>query len=58
MVRNEIKGLRVVLDLRVEAGEIEAVKDKVFLDLAKVLVALARQEPRDPLVQPDQPFYS
>lgn len=49
IIRDKIEGLGVILDLAVKSREVEAVEDEVLLDLAEVLVALARQEPRDPL---------
>ena len=43
-VRNEVERILVVLDLGVEAREVEAVREVLFVDLAKVLVAAGRDE--------------
>jgi hypothetical protein len=45
VVCDEVECLRVVLHLRVQAGQVEAVEDVVLLDLAEVFIALGRQEP-------------
>jgi hypothetical protein len=45
-VRNQVQGMLVVLDFGVEARQVEAVEDVVFVNLAKVLVAAGRQELR------------
>ena len=45
VVRDHIQRLRVMLHLRVQAGEVEPVEDVVLLDLAEVLVAFGGQEP-------------
>lgn len=49
-VGDEIKRMWVVLHFSIETCEVEAVEDVVFVDLAKVLVALCREEPGDPRV--------
>lgn len=38
IVSDEIEGLGVIGDLGVEAGEVEAIENVVFFDLAKVFV--------------------
>ena len=50
LVGDELKRAGVALDLGVEAGEVEPVDDVFVIDLAEVLVALGREEPRDPRV--------
>lgn len=49
VISDQIQRLRVVRHLVVQTREIEPIEDKVFIDLAKVFVALRRKEPRDPL---------
>ena len=39
----------IVGNLGIEAGQIEAIEDVLFFDFTKVLVALRRQKPGDPL---------
>lgn len=39
-----------MLDIGIQACEVEAVEDVVFFDFAEVLVAFRGQEPRDPLL--------
>ena len=41
-VRDEIEGILVVLDVCIEAGEVEAVGEIVLVDFAKVFVAARR----------------
>jgi hypothetical protein len=43
-VCDEIKGILIVLNLGVEAGEIEAVCQVLLVDLAEVLVSAGRNE--------------
>lgn len=43
-VRNEVERILVVLDLGVEAREVEAVRQVLLVDFAKVLVAAGRDE--------------
>lgn len=38
-IGDEVKGILVVLNLGVEAGEVEAIGEVFFVDLAEVLVA-------------------
>lgn len=38
-IRHQVKGILVVLNVRVEAGEVEAVGEVVFVYFAEVLVA-------------------
>ena len=38
-IGDEIEGMLVVVDVRVKAGEVEAVGEIVFVDLAEVFVA-------------------
>lgn len=41
-VRDEVKSILVVLNFRVEAGKVEAIRQVVLVDLAKILVAARR----------------
>ena len=43
-IGHEVKRVLVVLDLRVEAGKVEAVGEVVFVDFAEVFVAAGRDE--------------
>jgi len=40
IIGNEVKGLRVVLNFGVEAGEVESVENVVLLYFAKIFVSL------------------
>lgn len=50
VVSDQVQSLRVVLDLRVQSSQVEAVQDVLLVDLAKVFVALGAQEPVDPVL--------
>ncbi len=41
-VRDQIKGILVVLDVGVEACQVEAVREVVFVNFAKVFIAAGR----------------
>ncbi len=43
-VGDEVQGVLVVCDISVQAGEIEAVGEVIFVDFAKVLIAAGRDE--------------
>lgn len=43
-IGDEVEGILVVLDLGVEASEVEAVGEVLFVDFAEVLVAAGRYE--------------
>ncbi len=43
-IGHEVKRVLVVLDLRVKAGQVEAVRKVVFVDLAEVLISSGRYE--------------
>jgi hypothetical protein len=43
-VGDQLQGILVVLDLRVEPRQVEPVRQVVLVDVAEVLVAAARQE--------------
>jgi hypothetical protein len=48
-VCDEVKGILVVLDFGLEAGEVEAVGEILFIDFAEVLMAAGRDEPVPPV---------
>lgn len=50
IVGDQVQSLRVVLDLRVQSSQVEAVQDVLLVDLAKVFIALGAQEPVDPVL--------
>jgi hypothetical protein len=50
VVGDQVQSLRVVLDLRVQSSQVEAVQDVFLVYLAKVFVALGAQEPIDPVL--------
>jgi hypothetical protein len=52
-VGDELERVLVVLDLRVEPRQVEAVRQVVLVDVAEVLVAAARQELRAAGGQPN-----
>ena|SRR3569833_124762 len=43
-IRDEVESILIVLDFRVQAGEIEAVGEVVLVDLAEILVAPRRDK--------------
>ena len=43
-IGDEVKGVLVVLDIGVEAGQVEAVGEVVFVDFAEVLIASGGDE--------------
>ena len=49
IVCDQVEGLVVVGNFGVQTGEVEAVENIFLLDFTEVLIALRREEPRDPL---------
>lgn len=45
-IRDEIQGILVVLNLSVEAGEVEPVSEIIFIDLTEIFVATRRDKLR------------
>lgn len=43
-VSNEVKGILVVLNVGIESGQVEAVREVVFIDFTEILVASRRDE--------------
>ena len=53
-IRNQIKGILIILNLSVETSKVETIREVLLVDLAEVLIATARYELQSQSQQPSR----